>query len=38
MLSLAESGLGMQIVWADEAYYGLLEALFESRGQPRRDR
>ena len=37
MRSMAKGGLGMQIVWADEAYYGLLASLIETRGPLRRD-
>ncbi len=33
--TIVNGGLGMQIIWADEAYYGLLSALVERRGKTR---
>ncbi len=33
--TIVNGGLGMQIIWADEAYYGLLSALVKRRGKTR---
>ncbi len=33
--TMASGGLGMQIIWAAEAYYGLLSGLVETRGKAR---